>query len=217
MNNLLELIRSYFLLSWDTSTQDKLQFFLDKYLRKIYNMSSDIPGLGNETDIAEKYKVSDSELWVEDGQLLDVVIEEILNALPGSIDFAHPKAIFAASPPVTIPSLIGSLIVQHLNPNLVWGSWGVDFSQMEIDTIQITARIIGYDPKTSGGIFTYGGSGTMLYGAKIGLEKSCPETKKRGIHKPVKIFAKKRSHYSKFIVANWLGIGVENWNRHPTI
>jgi L-2,4-diaminobutyrate decarboxylase len=50
----------------------------------------------------------------------------------------------------------------------------------------------------------------MLYGAKIGLEKSCPETKKRGIHKPVKIFAKKRSHYSKFIVANWLGIGVEN-------
>ena len=38
----------------------------------------------------------------------------------------------------------------------------------------MTAELIGYDPAQAGGVFTFGGTGTMLYGVKIGLEKACP-------------------------------------------
>ena len=38
----------------------------------------------------------------------------------------------------------------------------------------MTASLVGYDPAASDGVFTFGGTGTLLYGAKIGLEKAVP-------------------------------------------
>ncbi len=36
----------------------------------------------------------------------------------------------------------------------------------------------------SGGVFTFGGTGTLLYGVKVGLEKACPGTVHSGIREP---------------------------------
>ena len=39
----------------------------------------------------------------------------------------------------------------------------------------MAAALLVYDPQQSGGVFTFGGTGTLLYGVKVGLEKACPE------------------------------------------
>ncbi len=38
----------------------------------------------------------------------------------------------------------------------------------------MSADLVGYDPEKVGGAFTFGGTGAMLYAAKVGLEKRSP-------------------------------------------
>ena len=65
-------------------------------------------------------------------------------------------------------------------------------------------------------MFTFGGTGTLLYGVKIGLEKACPGTAQTGIREPAVILCSDCAHYACMRVANWLGLGEENVLRVPT-
>ena len=57
------------------------------------------------------------------------------------------------------------------NPNIVSDEYSGRFSEAEIQSIAILSDLIGYDPQLSGGLFTFGGTGTILYGCKLGIEK----------------------------------------------
>ena len=48
----------------------------------------------------------------------------------------------------------------------------------------MTAALVGYDPARADGVFTFGGTGTLLYGAKIGLEKAVPGVRRDGLRTP---------------------------------
>jgi L-2,4-diaminobutyrate decarboxylase len=76
--------------------------------------------------------------------------------------------------------------------------------------------MIGYDPAKSGGLFTFGGSGTLLYGIKIGLEKSQPGTLQKGYRGHGVILCSEHSHYACLSAAGWLGIGQEQVIRVKT-
>ena len=51
----------------------------------------------------------------------------------------------------------------------------------------MTAALVGYDPARADGVFTFGGTGTLLYGAKIGLEKAVPGVRRDGLRTPAVI------------------------------
>jgi glutamate/tyrosine decarboxylase-like PLP-dependent enzyme len=59
-------------------------------------------------------------------------------------------------------------------------------------------------------VFTFGGTGTTLYGVKIGLEKACPNSMRDGLRDGAVCFASDTSHYCRYNVAGWLGIGARN-------
>jgi len=80
----------------------------------------------------------------------------------------------------------------------------------------MTARLVGYDPARSGGLFTFGGTGTLLYGVKVGLEKALPGTREQGCLGPAVILCSQHSHYACLNVAGWLGIGQDNVVRVAT-
>ena len=80
----------------------------------------------------------------------------------------------------------------------------------------MTADLVGYDALQAGGLFTFGGTGAMLYGVKIGLEKACPGTGRSGVQEKPVIICSQRAHYACLTVANWLGIGEENVLRVAT-
>src|SRR4029453_6021479 len=101
-------------------------------------------------------------------------------------------------------------------PNLCSDESGRGFSEAEVRVASMSARLVGYDPQTAGGVFTFGGTGTLLYGIKIGLEKALPETLSLGVSPGAVVLSSQQSHYACGTVAGWLGIGQENVIRVPS-
>jgi len=62
----------------------------------------------------------------------------------------------------------------------------------------------------------FGGTGTTMYGAKIGLEKAFPGAMNDGISAPPVIIASDAGHYCRYTVAGWLGVGARNLVTVPT-
>ena len=99
---------------------------------------------------------------------------ELVRYLSGMFIWGHPRAQINVVPSPTIPSLIGGLLPSIYNPNLVSDESSRQVALAEVEAVAMTAALVGYDPEQAAGVFTFGGTGTMLYGVKIGLEKACP-------------------------------------------
>jgi glutamate/tyrosine decarboxylase-like PLP-dependent enzyme len=110
-------------------------------------------------------------------------------------------------PAPTIPGIIGGLLPSIYNPNLVSEESSRQVAATEVEVAAMTAALLGYDPQQSAGLFTFGGTGTLLYGAKLGLEKACPGSGRQGCREPAILLCSERAHYACLAVANWLGIG----------
>ena len=93
---------------------------------------------------------------------------------------------------------------------------GRRFSEAEVAAAAMTASLVGYDPAKAAGQFTFGGTGGMLYGVKIGLEKAVPGSSRAGMKEDAVVLASTASHYSCLNVASWLGIGQDNVVVVPT-
>ena len=72
------------------------------------------------------------------------------------------------------------------------------------------AELIGFDSQRAGGLFTFGGTGTLLYGIKIGLEKAVPDVFEKGLQQPAVILCSQQSHYACATAAGWLGLGQQS-------
>ena len=144
------------------------------------------------------------------------VTTELVNYLRGMTIFGHPRTQQNVVPPPTIPSLIGVLLAALYNPNLAWDEFSRLVALAEVEAIAMTSRLIGYDPEKSSGMFTFGGTGTTLYGVKLGLEKACPETIRKGAPEDAVVFVSDAGHYCAANIAGWLGIGTDNLIAIPT-
>ncbi|MGH7129704.1 MAG: pyridoxal-dependent decarboxylase, partial [Planctomycetaceae bacterium] len=145
-------------------------------------------------------------------QSLEQVTTRLVEYLSGMFIWGHPRSQINVVPAPTIPSIIGGLLPSIYNPNLVSEESSRGVAVAEVEATAITADLVGYDPLQAGGVFTFGGTGTLLYGAKIGLEKACPGSGAAGISgcEPPVIVCSDRAHYACATVANWLGIGERN-------
>src|SRR5690606_25443694 len=107
-------------------------------------------------------------------------------------------------------SIIGGLLPSIYNPNLVSEESSRQIAASEVEVTAITADLVGYDAEKAAGLFTFGGTGTLLYGVKLGLEKACPGTRMHGLREQPVLLCSERAHYGCLSVANWLGIGQEH-------
>jgi len=134
-----------------------------------------------------------------------------LNFFLGIPLWGHPLTQINVTCPTTIPSIVASLLAATYNPNLVSDNFSCGVAQTEVEVASMTARMIGYDPSLSTGIFTFGGTGTVLYGVKVGLEKTIPGSMKCGLQgEKAVIIASDKAHYCGLTIAGWLGIGQDN-------
>ncbi len=154
---------------------------------------------------------------MEQGTLpLEAVTAELVDHLSGMFIFGHPRAQINVVPAPTIASIIGGLLPSIYNPNLVSEESSRKVGVAEVEVIAMTSALLGYDPQQSGGLFTFGGTGTTLYGVKLGLEKACPDTFSKGLREPAVILCSERAHYAALSVASWLGIGTDHVIQIPT-
>jgi glutamate/tyrosine decarboxylase-like PLP-dependent enzyme len=152
----------------------------------------------------------------EKGATLEAVLPQLVACLEGMPIWGHPAAQVNVTAPPSIASVIGVVLPAMYNPNLCSEESGMGFSDAEVRVAAMIADLIGYDPAQSAGLFTFGGTGTLLYGVKIGLEKALPEAIRRGVREDAVVLASAHSHYACSSVAGWLGIGQENVIRAPT-
>lgn len=189
-------------------------FSLLKALDRVDALKSQAPILGTPRE--PDYESAAAAAIAATGRPLEEVISELVRCLDGMLIFGHPRSQVNVVAHPSIASIVGVVLPSMYNPNLCSDESGRGFSEAEVRVASMVARMIGYDPARAGGLFTFGGTGTLLYGVKIGLEKACPGTLQRGAHGPAVVLASQQSHYACLNVAGWLGIGQENVIRVPT-
>ena len=161
-------------------------------LDQVDDLKTHLPFLGNMItagfEQGKKTKLPDTMSSVEE------VTKELVSYLEGMTIFGHPRTQQNVICPTTIPSLIGVLLASLYNPNLCWDEASRLVALAEVEVVGMASQLIGYNPDQSGGVFTFGGSGTTLYGVKIGLEKACPDTIKKGTPENAVVFVSDTGH-----------------------
>src|SRR4029453_11172976 len=145
-------------------------FSLLRTLDRVDAMKSQAPILGvpREPDYASAASAS----IPNQPATLEEVIPQLVHCLDGMLITGHPRSQANVIPHPSIASIVGVVLPSMYNPNLCSDESGRGFSEAEVRVAAMTARLIGYDPAASGGLFTFGGTGTLLYGVKVGLEKA---------------------------------------------
>jgi glutamate/tyrosine decarboxylase-like PLP-dependent enzyme len=186
-------------------------FSLVKALDRVDSLKSQAPILGTPRE--PDYAAASQSRLTTSGRTLEDVIPELVHCLDGMLIFGHPRSQVNVVAHPSIASIIGVVLPSIYNPNLCTDESGRGFSEAEVRVASIIARLVGYDPSQSGGLFTFGGTGTLLYGVKIGLEKACPGALESGLSSaaaPPVLFCSEQGHYACTSVAGWLGIGQQN-------
>ncbi len=147
---------------------------------------------------------------------VEEVTADLVSYLQGMTIFGHPRTQQNVIPPPTIPSLIGVLLASLHNPNIVWDEYSRLVSLAEVEVVAMTAKLIGYNPQQASGLFTFGGTATTLYGVKLGLEKACEGTMRKGMPQDAVVFVSDAGHYCASNIVGWLGIGTDNLITIPT-
>src|SRR5262245_43923003 len=160
-----------------TSVRTHDSYFVHSIMRALYMvdaLKSEVPILGNPVTV--DYEAGRSARMRDWTASVEEVTAELVGYLEGMTLFGHPRTQQNVVPPTSIPSLIGVLLASLLNPNLSADEYSRLVSLAEVEASALTARLVGYDPQQAGGLFTFGGTATTLYGVRIGLEKACPGT-----------------------------------------
>jgi glutamate/tyrosine decarboxylase-like PLP-dependent enzyme len=189
-------------------------FSILRALDQVDALKSQTPMLGSPT--APDYGAARAARTLDGPQTLEAVTSQLVHYLQGMFIWGHPRAQINVVPNPTIASLIGVLLPLAYNPNLCSDESSRLFAEAEVRAVAMTAALVGYPPDESGGVFTFGGTGGVLYGIKIGLEKALPGSGIHGLGESAVVLTSAQSHYCCLTAAAWLGIGQENVIAVPT-
>lgn len=189
-------------------------YSISRALDRVDDLKSHTPILGKQ--IPPSWDTARDARLAEEGHSLEQVIGELVEYLQGMTIWGHPCSQVNVVPPPSIASIIGFLLPATYNPNLVSEESSHAVAEAELRAVSMAADLVGYDADQAGGLFTFGGTGAMLYAARIGLEKALPETHREGLKEKAVIFTSDQSHYCALNVAGWLGLGLEQVHRVRT-
>lgn len=189
-------------------------YSISRALDQVDSLKSNSPILGRP--VAPDWEGALQQRVEEQGRPLEEVIPQLVHYLEGMFVWGHPRSQVNVVAPPSIASIIGVLLPAMFNPNLVSEEGSRRLSEAEVRVTAMTADLVGYDPHAARGVFTFGGTGALLYGVKIGLEKALPGSQREGIREPCVLLGSEQSHYAALNVAGWLGIGSDAVIRVPT-
>ncbi|MAG92230.1 MAG: aspartate aminotransferase family protein [Planctomycetaceae bacterium] len=180
-------------------------FSLLRALDQVDALKSARPMLGSPVEL--DFEAARDVRMAEESQSVEDVSEKLVGYFSGTFIWGHPRSQINVIATPTIPSVIGGVLPAIYNPNLCSDESSRKLAVAEVEVTAMTADLVGYDADRAGGFFTFGGTGTLLYGIKLGLEKACPGTAKQGVREPAVILCSERAHYACLTAANWLGLG----------
>ena len=189
-------------------------YSISRALDQVDALKSQSPILGQAVE--PDWQAARAARLADDSQNLEAVIPELVRYLEGMFVWGHPRTQVNVVPPPSIASIIGMLLPATFNPNLVSEEGSRRLAEAEVRVAAMTSDLVGYDPQRAQGLFTFGGTGALLYGIKIGLEKAQPGSMRNGVDRDSVVLASEQSHYAVLSVAGWLGLGTNQVLRIPT-
>jgi L-2,4-diaminobutyrate decarboxylase len=207
---LLEQLRQQFPQPVSDPVHDSyVVFSILRALDQVDALKSQTPILGQLSP--PDYETARRSIVDVESRPLEQVIPELVRYLQGMHIWGHPRSQVNVVPQPSIASIIGVLLPSVYNPNLCSEESAHLVSEAEVRVTSMASRLIGYDPEQSDGVFTFGGTGGLLYGIKVGLEKAIPGTSLNGLaqtaDRDAVVLVSDASHYACRTVAAWLGIG----------
>ena len=182
---------------------------ISNFLDYVDKLKSAAPLLGGGRK--SHYELSFDERFPENMSSVEQVTKLLVDYCRGMTIWSHPNVQANVVPPSTISSIIAAIAGAIYNPNIIWDEYSARFAEAEIQSVAMLSDLIGYNPQQSAGFFTFGGTGTILYGCKLGIEKLFEgKAMIEGIREDAKIVASESGHYSRLNVAGWLGLGTKN-------
>ena len=172
------------------------------------SLKSEVPVLGPRE--ALDYAAAQQAQLPEGSSTVEEVTTNLVDYFKGLTIWGHPRTQINVVPPPSISSLIATVLTGLYNPNLAWDEYSHKVALAEVEAVAMSASLMGYDPARASGVFTFGGTGTTLYGVKVGLEKAVPGAMQNGVGAGAIVFASDCSHYCRYNVAGWLGLGAKN-------
>lgn len=208
----IELVRSFF--TMPAGDEDRIAFLLKDLLEKIDSKE-------NGTIIGNKEPL-DYETLMKETKFPHKMSNEkevgtfIAGLYEGVNIWSHPLMQSNVVPPATSLSIVAAALGARYNENSISDDYGMSAARSEIMATAMIADLIGYDTTKAGGIFTFGGTGCNLYGARIGIEKADPNAKNTGIRDRIHFFCSDVAHYSIRSAALWTGVGLDNVKTIPS-
>lgn len=142
-------------------------------------------------------------------------IRETARYLEGQYTWSHPN-VHRLHGSATSVSIIGQLFGSIIDPNTVWDDLSHKAAEAEVRVSAMCAALVGYDADKALGLFTFGGTGTTLYGIKVGAEIAQPGLFNEGLRQPLRVFGSDLAHYAKLSASAWLGLGAQAAVSVPT-
>ncbi|MGZ8903567.1 MAG: pyridoxal phosphate-dependent decarboxylase family protein [Methylobacter sp.] len=210
-SDILEHLKTYFPSPISDPIMDSyFVHSVSRFLDQVDSLKSAMPLLGTVVR-HNHHGASQQAAFPENISSIEEVTGLLADYCQGMTIWSHPNAQVNVYPLPTISSITAFIAAAIYNPNIITDEYSGRFTEAEIQSIAMLSDLIGYDPQQSGGLFTFGGTGTILYGCKLGIEKILGgRGMQEGIREDIKIISSDVSHYSRLNVAAWLGLGMKN-------
>lgn len=165
----------------------------------------------NYDEVIKKHRIDNNQEEIDD------MIKDFANFFDNSINYDNPGTMYNVHPDVNIYGLVASFVTSLLaNPNFCMDLPSGKLLAIEKLVIDYFSRILGWDDKQAGGLFTFGGKGTLLYSLKEALNKIDKDCRSRGIRGKNYVISNDLGHPAHIEVCNWLGVGEDNCIRLGT-
>ena len=210
---ILELLRAKFFLN---PTGDNLTIFSDMITSALAAVVSS-QGEGPTYPLISESKTPSHSIRsaILEAKTTSNPKELLAKALPaglqGGVKAGHPSMVKNIIPIPSTVFLSAYLAASIYAQNGVTGEDSAEAANSELKIAAVLSDLAGYSRELSAGIFTFGGTGTNMYGIKMGLAKACPNHAAEGICEKVYVVGSNSAHYSHVTASDWLGIGQNNY------
>ena len=187
---------------------NSLVLSLEEALKKRSKSLGSILRLGGNGNYGEYLK---NRILPEEGVQWSRFSEEFISMFDQSVIWQSPSTMLNITPPPNMASLACSFLTSLFNPNFGTDESSGMLMASELIVIRYLAELVGWNPEYTGGIGTFGGKGTNLYGLKCGIRNAIPDADITGIHSDeLVVFTNTKAHPCHREVSAWVGIGIKN-------
>ncbi len=144
------------------------------------------------------------------------VIKQVIKLFEGMPNWGHPLTMNNVNPQGNTAAIVAAILSEIFAPNILEGEYAWNIHQAELESGGILADLAGWEPKKSGCVYTYGGSGCWTYHLKYALTRVLPDSRYKGIRTDAKVICSQQAHYTMLNSTDWMGLGMDNILRIKT-